>query len=72
MDKMKLRAKMLEYGDDAITLAQALGIHRSCLSAKMNCYRGAEFTQSEIRIIAKRYKLSGEEIMTIFFNEKAS
>lgn len=67
MNKKKLRAKMMEFGDTAEKLAEILGIHRSSLSAKMNGYRGAEFNQTEIKTIAKRYKMTDTEIVAIFF-----
>lgn len=68
MNKNKLKAKMIEHGDTAEMLAKILGIHRSCLSAKMNGYRGAEFNQSEIRTMAKRYSMTDSEVVEIFFN----
>lgn len=68
MNKNKLKAKMIEYGDTAVKLAKCLGIHRSCLSAKMNGYRGAEFNQTEIKTMASRYKMTETEIVEIFFN----
>lgn len=67
MDKKKLKARMLEFGDSAEELANILGIHRSCLSAKMNRYRGASFTQKEIKLIIDRYKLSADDAYAIFF-----
>jgi cyanate lyase len=72
MNKNKLKAKMIEYGDTAEKLSKYLGIHRSCLSAKMNGYRGADFNQTEIRMIAQKYNLQDSEIMEIFFDKKAS
>lgn len=68
MNKNKLKEKMQEYGDTSEKLANVLGIHRSSLSAKMNGYRGAEFNQTEIKTMAKRYKMTDTEIATIFFN----
>lgn len=68
MNKNKLKAKMLEFGDTAEKLAKVLGIHRSCLSAKMNGYRGAEFNQTEIKTMASRYSMNDREIVEIFFN----
>lgn len=67
MNKGKLKSKMLDYGDSAETLAKFLDIHRSCLSAKMNQYRGASFTQKEIKMIIDRYSLSADEAYEIFF-----
>lgn len=67
MNKNKLKAKMMEHGDSCNELAKYLGIHRSCLSAKMNRYRGAEFTQSEIDAMIKRYNMTNEDVVAIFF-----
>lgn len=68
MNKEKLKLKMFEKGDTSEILAKCLGIHRSCLSAKMNGYRGSEFNQTEIKIISNRYNLSDAEIVEIFFS----
>ena len=54
MNKNKLKSKMAEFGDTMEDLAEYLGIHRSSLSAKINNYRGAEFNQTEIRMIAEK------------------
>ena len=67
MNKNKLKAKMVEHGDTSEILAEVLGIHRSCLSAKMNNYRGAEFNQTEIKVMAKRYEMTDAELIEIFF-----
>ncbi|WP_337404565.1 XRE family transcriptional regulator [Suilimivivens sp.] len=67
MNKNKLKAKMVEHGDTSEILAEVLGIHRSCLSAKMNNYRGAEFNQTEIKVMAKRYEMTDAEVIEIFF-----
>ncbi len=68
VNKKKLKEKMKECGDTSEKLAEILGIHRSSLSAKMNGYRGAEFNQTEIKTMAKRYKMTDTDIATIFFN----
>lgn len=67
MDKKLLRAKMIAFGDTSETLATFLGINKSSLSAKMNCYRGANFTQKEISAIIGKYNLTAEDISSIFF-----
>lgn len=65
--KNLLEAQMKAYSDNGATLAAALGIARSTLSAKLNEYNGAEFTNSEIALIKKRYSLSPDQIDRIFF-----
>lgn len=67
MDKKLLRSKMIANGDNSETLAKFLGINKSSLSAKMNCYRGANFTQREMSAIINRYHLCAEDIASIFF-----
>lgn len=54
-----------EYGDTQSELARVLGVTKSTLSWKIN--GKAEFKQSEIKAIADRYDLTGEEIEAMFF-----
>lgn len=54
-----------EFGDTQNDLARTLGITTSTLSWKIN--HRAEFKQSEIKAIADRYGLTGEEIKSMFF-----
>ena len=68
MNKNMLRSVMVLHDDTNITLAEYLGISDSTLSLKMNEVNGAEFTQGEIRKIIKRYNLTAEQTMMIFFN----
>lgn len=63
----KLRSFMALKADTQNVLANYLGITPQRLSAKMNEKNGAEFTQSEINLMKKRYELSAKEIDTIFF-----
>lgn len=72
MDKKLLRAKMIAFGDTSETLAIFLGINKSSLSAKMNCYRGANFTQKEMSAIISRYCLDADDIASIFFTTNPS
>lgn len=60
-----LKSKMVLNGDTTISLAKALGINRQNASIKINGKR--EFKQSEMRTIALRYRLTGEEFVDIFF-----
>lgn len=55
-----------EFGDTQGDLAKVLGITESTLSWKMN--GKAEFKQSEIKAIADRYSLTGEEVKFMFFS----
>ena len=55
-----------EFGDTQGDLAKVLGVTESTLSWKMN--GKAEFKQSEIKAIADRYSLTGEEVKFMFFS----
>lgn len=72
MDKMLLRSYIVRFDGNQENLANAMGISRSCLSAKINEKNGAEFRQKEIEFISKRYQLSSDEICNIFFGGKVS
>lgn len=72
MNARLLKSKMVLHGDTNVTLAEALGITPQRLSAKLNEWEGAEFTQSEIIIIKDRYHLTPEEVDAIFFMPKSS
>lgn len=67
MNAKLLKSKMVLHDDTNITLADALGITPQRLSAKLNGWEGAEFTQSEILIIKDRYNLTPDEVAAIFF-----
>lgn len=72
MCKNKLEAKMKFFGDTQETLATALQISATRLNAKINCCKGADFRQREIKIIKERYSLTGDEINEIFFDLQVS
>jgi transcriptional regulator with XRE-family HTH domain len=55
-----------EFGDTQGELARMLGVTESTLSWKIN--GRSEFKQSEIKAIADRYGLTGEEIKSMFFS----
>ncbi len=67
MNKNLLRSIMVLHDDTNAKLADYLGITQNRLSAKMNEWNGAEFTQSEICKIKERYELDAEKINEIFF-----
>ena len=60
-----LKAKMVLNGDTISSLAGALEINRQNASIKVNGKR--DFKQTEILKIAKRYKLTVDEVAAIFF-----
>lgn len=72
MNKAFLESVMKLHSDTQADLAKYLGISLSRLNAKINEYRGAQFFQTEIAAIKKRYTLSEEQVDSIFFGEKVS
>lgn len=72
MDRRKLEAVMVLNGDTNGTLAKALGIAPQTLSRKKNGTDGSDFTQTEITLIKQRYRLSSDEIDSIFFTPAVS
>ena len=71
MDSALLKYVMSRNGDSSKDLALYLGISETWLSQKIN-ENGAEFRLSEIKKIIKRYKLTAEEVLKIFFADYVS
>lgn len=67
MNRNKLLAVIAEHGETQKDLAEALGIARVTLSRKISEHNNAFFTQPEMSIIKRRYKLSDEAVSAIFF-----
>lgn len=65
MNTKELKVEMLRHGDTGIILSNAIGISETSFSNKINA-KDTEFTQSEITLIRKRYKLSPERVVEIF------
>lgn len=59
---------MALFDDNLITLADHLGISRQTLTLKVD--NKSDFTQSEIKKIIIRYKLTPEETEQIFFGDE--
>lgn len=72
MNKLELEIIMKRYGDTQSRLAEAIGISRVRLNAKINETNGASFTQPEISAIKERYNLSDTDINSIFFERYVS
>lgn len=68
MDKKKFKSILALNGDTQGTLAEYLDIGQNTLSAKINSYRGADFSRAEIELMKKRYNLSADQIDSIFFS----
>ncbi|MDO4301224.1 MAG: XRE family transcriptional regulator [Clostridia bacterium] len=67
MNKSLLASVMIKNGDTQGALASAMGLSLSRLNAKINEREGAAFTQPEMEFIIKRYELSNDEAIQIFF-----
>lgn len=70
MNTKLLNVEMLLHGDNQGTLAEALGISRPSLSAKIHGKR--DFSQSEILFIKNRYNLKAKAVDDIFFSKNVS
>lgn len=70
MNSNEFKAAMKRNDDTQEKLAEALGIQVSGVSRRIN--GDIDFRRSEINIIRDRYKLSPEETMLIFFDDKVS
>lgn len=71
MNKKMLESQMKLNGDTAGTLSDFIGVSRQTFSLKIND-KGSEFTQSEISRIKEKYKLTPEQIDSIFFTQQVS
>lgn len=67
MNKDKLRAVIIENGDNQSSAAEAIGISRVTFSRKVNEIGGACFTQPEIEKLVRRYHLTDRQTIEIFF-----
>lgn len=67
MNKKLLRSKMVLFDDTNKSLAEYLGISEKSVNDKIN-ENNTEFRQCEIAAIKKRYSLTDEEVINIFFN----
>lgn len=62
-----LKSKMVLNGDTVSSLAESLGVNRQNMSIKLNGKR--DFKQTEIAKIAKRYRLTYQELKEIFLDD---
>ena len=67
LDSQVLKSYIVRYDKNQKNLADAMELSLSRLNAKIN-ETGAEFNQSEIKFIKKRYRLTDKETQNIFFN----
>lgn len=72
MNKTLLSSVMVKNRDTQAKLAAAMGLSLSRLNAKINEREGAAFTQTEMAFIIKRYRLTNDEAMEIFFAKEVA
>lgn len=68
-DKL-FKSKMAELGDTQVTLAAALNLSQSAISARIK--GKVPFKKNEMAVIRNRYNLSNESMIRIFFPEEVS
>ena len=68
MNKRLFESKMKLYGDNQGDAAAAIGVSESTFSLRLNQVNGCQFKQNDIRIYIKRYNLTPEELIEIFFS----
>jgi len=68
MNSNKLKAKLVECGETQRSLADALDIDVATINKKVN--GKALFNANEIKKIIELLKLSGDEVISIFFAEE--
>jgi hypothetical protein len=70
MNGASLKSVMVKHNDTQEKLAEVLDLPVSGLNARIN--GKIEFRRSEINAIRRRYSLSPEETVSIFFDEEVS
>lgn len=65
-----LRGMMAERGETQADLAAGIGISLSRFNAKLN--GKADFTLGEVQAISKRYSLTPDQTVAIFFEKEVS
>lgn len=69
MNKELFRYFMALRKDDMKSIAKELGMHEITLYNKLNNEGKNELDRYEIQLIAKRWKLSEKDFLSIFFEE---
>ncbi len=70
MNTKKFKIQMIKNNDKQTTLAEVLDLPQSAISARVN--GKTPFRQDEINIIRKRWSLSNEDTVDIFFTDEVS
>lgn len=71
MQKNLLKSYIVRYDGNQEVLAEAMGLSRQRLSAKINENRGS-FNVKEMAFIKDRYSLSDADFVSIFFGHEVS
>ena len=70
MNKLLFKMQMVKNNDTQASLADAMGLPQSAISARINGKTG--FRQNEINFIRRRWDLSDQLTVDIFFTEEVS
>ena len=70
MNKQEFKIHMVKNHDSQKTLAEAMGLQQSAISARINGH--TEFRQNEINFLIKRWGLTDSETIKIFFADEVS
>lgn len=70
MNTAGIKSVIAKHGETQGDLAEAIGLTPSALSLRVN--GKVRFSLNEVNRIRKRYKLSPEETVDIFFDEAVS
>ena len=68
MQKNLLKSFILRYDGNQGALAEAMGLSRSRLNAKINEKQGS-FSMKEMAFIRERYHLTDDDFIQIFFGK---
>ena len=67
VNTLEFRAQMMKHGDSVKELASFLGIHEKTLYYKYSgCDDRCHFSLEEVKRLMDRYKLTPEEVVSIF------
>lgn len=67
MNKTEFDYEMKKHGDTQTSLADAMGLSRTCLNQKINEKNGKCFNQPELKFLKVRYNLTDQRFVEIFF-----
>lgn len=70
MNTLQFNVYKVKNNDTQSILAEAMGLQQSALSARIN--GKIEFRQNEINFIRKRWGLTDQETVDIFFSDEVS